>query len=102
MDYSKEVDNVTDTVDEIIRAIREGLSRMATEPRQGPSAAPGRSSGAATKVKPNRALEPEKLSRDFNTVEMKSWCRKFKAWYTQQQHEFGTNPRTTRISQNGD
>ena len=58
MDYSTELDHITDTVDEIIGAIREGLSRMATEPRQGPSAAPGRSSGAASKVKPNRALEP--------------------------------------------
>ena len=35
-----------------------------------------------TKVKPSKAPEPPKLTRDNTTIERKSWCTKFKAWYS--------------------
>ena len=40
------------------------------------------STGHDSRVKPNKALEPHKLTRDNTTVEMKSWSKKFKAWYS--------------------
>ena len=53
-----------------------------------PESAPAEGSGA--RVKPNWSLEPDKLSRDHNMVEMKSWMRKFKAWYSSSSMELAT------------
>ena len=80
-DYEKELDEEAKPTDEAVCRIRRFLLSRDTEvPAQSSFATP--SGSGDSKVKPNKALEPYKLTREHNTVELRSWCDKFKAWYT--------------------
>ena len=62
--------------------LMQAVGSATLPPCPGSSAALGSTGAGTSRVNPNKYLEPEKLSRYFNTVEFKSWCRKTKALYT--------------------
>ena len=78
--YEKELNDEAGRVERALTMVRVALNKSAVVPR-GLANAPPNGSRETLKVKPNKTLEPHKLSRDHTTVEMKSWCHKFKAWY---------------------
>ena len=78
--YDKELDKESKRVDEDASKIRKALASADSVPSMASSA--GSVSNWEWKVKPNKALEPHKLTRENNTVEFKSWYKKFRAWYT--------------------
>ena len=86
--YNDEATAEANRRDAIASKIRRSLWTSGSTPRRLPESAPAEGSGA--RVKPNRSLEPDKLCRDHNMVEMKSWMRKFKAWYSSSSMELAT------------
>jgi hypothetical protein len=81
-EYGKRADEAIDlhgAIQEILLpAIHRGIPQ--THPVQPPVPQPA----AAVAVRPrvNDALKPDKLTRDFNPTEFRSWVRKFRAFYT--------------------
>ena len=82
-DYDKELDIESKRADEAVSNIRRVVSSADSAPAPSTSAAP--SGQGDRKVKPNKALEPPKLTREHTTVELRSWIKKFKAWYASSQ-----------------
>ena len=80
-DFEKELDEENTKADNALSEIRTALGSAPGVARDTPNSRPERGR-SDTKVKPNKALEPPKLTRDNTTIEMKSWCTKFRAWYT--------------------
>ena len=78
VELNAEADRADAAVNRILRAVEAGQD----SPSQRPGTSPATTAIKPDRVKPNKALEPHVVSRDHNTVEMKSWCKKFKAWFT--------------------
>ena len=76
-ELNREADRKDETADKIRAALNAASNRPGASVRDRPT-----SVGKDPKVKPNKALEPHKLTRDHTTVEMRSWSKKFKAWYS--------------------
>ena len=73
---NKENERATDAINKILKALADVTNTATPTPARAPEYR------NSDKVKPNKVLEPFVLSRDHSVVEMSSWVRKFKAWYS--------------------
>ena len=83
MDYNKELDSEAKRADEATSLIHRVLRSSGDATIPSTSIAP--TGIRECKVKPKNSLELHKLMREHNSVELKSWCKKFKTWYTSSQ-----------------
>ena len=80
--HSDELDEEEKKKDVALKKLRDAYNKTGTPPTPSPRAPPARSNFTNdVKVKPNTTLQPDRLSREHNMVEMKSWAKKFRAWY---------------------
>ena len=76
------IEELSRQVDEVLAKVVKVLNRDTVTVAERASAPPRRQNPEEVQVKPNEALKPFKLTKEHTPVEMASWVRKFRAYFT--------------------